>query len=123
MPDLIDKVGGLTRLPIFPLPLVLIPNELLPLHIFEDRYQRMLEDIKSKRNLFGVVLHEEGASAARMMSLGVHLRIIGRPGRIRAFDRFLQHARSKPGVWFATRLEIARAFAAHVPAPAEQAAR
>lgn len=58
MPDPIDKVGGLTRLPIFPLPLVLIPNELLPLHIFEDRYRRMLEDIKSERNLFGVVLHE-----------------------------------------------------------------
>jgi peptidoglycan/xylan/chitin deacetylase (PgdA/CDA1 family) len=69
------------------------------------------------------VLYDEGGSAARMMSLGVHLRIIGRPGRIRAFDRFLQHARSKPGVWFATRLEIARAFAAATPAPAEPAAR
>jgi peptidoglycan/xylan/chitin deacetylase (PgdA/CDA1 family) len=68
------------------------------------------------------VLHEEGAMAPRMMSLGVHLRIIGRPGRIRAFDRFVQHARSKPGVWFATRLQIARAFAAATPAPAEPAA-
>jgi len=69
------------------------------------------------------VLWEEGASAPRMMSLGVHLRIIGRPGRIRAFDRFIQHARSKAGVWFATRLQIARAFAAATPAPAEPAAR
>jgi peptidoglycan/xylan/chitin deacetylase (PgdA/CDA1 family) len=68
------------------------------------------------------VLHEEGAAAPRMMSLGVHLRIIGRPGRIRAFDRFIQHARSKRGVWFATRLQIARAFAAATPAPAEPAA-
>jgi allantoinase len=68
------------------------------------------------------VLHEEGATAPRMMSLGVHLRIIGRPGRIRAFDRFIQHARSKSGVWFATRLQIARAFAAATPAPAEPAA-
>ena len=68
------------------------------------------------------VLHEEGAAAPRMMSLGVHLRIIGRPGRIRAFDRFIQHARSKSGVWFATRLQIARAFAAATPAPAEPAA-
>jgi peptidoglycan/xylan/chitin deacetylase (PgdA/CDA1 family) len=63
------------------------------------------------------VLWEEGASAPRMMSLGLHLRIIGRPGRIRAFDRFVQHARSKPGVWFATRLQIARAFAAKNPSP------
>jgi allantoinase len=69
------------------------------------------------------VLYEEGAAAPRMMSLGVHLRIIGRPGRIRAFDRFIQHARSKPGTWFATRLQIARAFAAAVAAPAEPAAR
>jgi peptidoglycan/xylan/chitin deacetylase (PgdA/CDA1 family) len=67
------------------------------------------------------VLHEEGATAPRMMSLGLHLRIIGRPGRIRAFDRFLQHARSRPGVWFATRLQIARAFAAANHAPAETA--
>jgi peptidoglycan/xylan/chitin deacetylase (PgdA/CDA1 family) len=69
------------------------------------------------------VLWEEGAAAPRMMSLGVHLRIIGRPGRIRAFDRFIQHARSRAGVWFATRLQIARAFAASTPAPAEPAAR
>jgi peptidoglycan/xylan/chitin deacetylase (PgdA/CDA1 family) len=68
------------------------------------------------------VLREEGASSPRMMSLGVHLRIIGRPGRIRAFDRFLQHARSKPGVWIATREQIARSFAAKVPAPAPVAA-
>jgi peptidoglycan/xylan/chitin deacetylase (PgdA/CDA1 family) len=69
------------------------------------------------------VLLEEGGSAPRMMSLGVHLRIIGRPGRIGAFGKFLQHARSRPGVWFATRTEIARAFASHTPAPAEPAAR
>jgi len=66
------------------------------------------------------VLHEEGG---RMMSLGLHLRIIGRPGRIRAFDRFVQHARSRPGTWFATRLQIARAFAAATPAPVEPAVR
>lgn len=60
------------------------------------------------------VLHEEGG---KMMSLGVHLRIIGRPGRIRAFDRFLQHARSKPDVWIATRAEITEQFARHTPSP------
>lgn len=69
------------------------------------------------------VLYDEGASATRMMSLGVHLRIIGRPGRIGAFGKFLQHANSKPGVWMATRAEIARAFATTTPPPAEPAAR
>jgi peptidoglycan/xylan/chitin deacetylase (PgdA/CDA1 family) len=66
-------------------------------------------------------LWEEGASAPRMMSLGLHLRIIGRPGRIWAFERFLQHATSRRGVWLAQRAEIARAFAAAVPPPAEVA--
>ena len=62
-------------------------------------------------------LYEEGASAPRMMSLGVHLRIIGRPGRIGAFERFLQHATARPGVWIATRRAIAEHFASQVPPP------
>lgn len=53
-------------------------------------------------------LYEEGASAPRMMTVGLHLRIIGRPGRIGGLERFLAHAASRPGVWFARRDEIAR---------------
>ena len=49
-----EKVLGVKSLPIFPLPVVLLPNELLPLHIFEPRYRKMLEDIKLEKNLFGV---------------------------------------------------------------------
>ena len=64
------------------------------------------------------VLLAEGAAAPRMMSLGVHLRIIGRPGRIGALDRFVQHARSRERVWFATREQIARAWTAFQPPPA-----
>ena len=62
-------------------------------------------------------LYAEGADAPRMMSLGLHLRIIGRPGRIGALERLIAHVTARPGVWCATRLEIARAFAAAVPAP------
>jgi peptidoglycan/xylan/chitin deacetylase (PgdA/CDA1 family) len=62
-------------------------------------------------------LYEEGAHAPRMMSLGLHLRIIGRPGRIGALGKFVDYVKSKPDVWCATRLEIARHFAAQVPAP------
>jgi peptidoglycan/xylan/chitin deacetylase (PgdA/CDA1 family) len=70
------------------------------------------------------VLHAEGASGeARMMSLGVHLRIIGRPGRIRALEGFLQHVASRPGVWLATRRQIAEAFVAQVPPPGGRPAR
>lgn len=56
-------------------------------------------------------LRREGADAARMMSLGVHLRIIGRPGRIGYFERFLDHVLRHDDVWIATRLEIARHWA------------
>ncbi|HEY8563780.1 MAG TPA: LON peptidase substrate-binding domain-containing protein [Pyrinomonadaceae bacterium] len=54
MSEASDKVSGIRHLPLFPLNLVLLPNELLPLHIFEPRYRQMLKDIGLERNLFGV---------------------------------------------------------------------
>ena len=61
----------------------------------------------------------EGEHEVNMMSIGLHLRIIGRPGRIWALDRFLayaaERAREPRGVWIATREQIARHFAAQVP--------
>jgi hypothetical protein len=41
------------------------------------------------------------------MSIGLHLRMIGRPGRIAALDRIVAHMTSKGGAWFATRRQIA----------------
>lgn len=49
-----DKVEGIKEIPIFPLPLVLLPNEVLPLHIFEPRYRQMLEDAMEGRKIFGI---------------------------------------------------------------------
>lgn len=65
-------------------------------------------------------LHREGAKQPRMMSLGLHLRIIGRPGRIGALEKFLKYASQKPNVWFARRLDIAKHFAASVAAPSSR---
>lgn len=62
-------------------------------------------------------LYAEGANRPVLMSLGLHLRIIGRPGRIGALEKFIDHVRSHDGVWCAARVDIARAFAAAVPAP------
>ncbi|NBR16993.1 MAG: allantoinase [Gammaproteobacteria bacterium] len=55
----------------------------------------------------------ESESRPRMMSLGVHLRIIGRPGRIGALEKFLQHVRAqgKQQVWAARRRDIAEYYA------------
>ncbi len=58
MSELLEKVSGIKHLPIFPLPLVLLPNELLPLHIFEPRYQQMLKDVALEKNMFGVSYFE-----------------------------------------------------------------
>jgi allantoinase len=63
------------------------------------------------------VLYRERREGFRMMSLGVHLRIIGRPGRIGALQRFLDHALSHDDVWPVRRRDLASAFAAAVPAP------
>lgn len=59
-------------------------------------------------------LLKESVARPRMMSLGVHLRIIGRPGRIGALDQFLLHVSRTEGVWVATREQMARHYAAHV---------
>jgi allantoinase len=53
-------------------------------------------------------LYKEGERTPRMMTIGLHPRIIGRPGRIRALETILGHMRSKPNVWFAHRHAIAR---------------
>ena len=59
----------------------------------------------------------EGTDAPRMMSIGLHLRIMGRPGRIGGLEAFLAHAAAKPGVWFARRDEIAHAWRAGIGLP------
>lgn len=60
-------------------------------------------------------LYAEGEEGnPKMMSLGLHLRIIGRPGRIWALEEFFRHVRSKSDVWVTTRRAIAQHFAATV---------
>ena len=52
-------------------------------------------------------LYEEGQNTTRLMSIGLHPRMIGRPGRIAGLRRFLEYAKGFSDVWFATRKEIA----------------
>jgi allantoinase len=52
-------------------------------------------------------LWAEGERQPKMMSIGLHLRMIGRPGRIAALDGIVAHMKKKGGVWFATRRQIA----------------
>jgi OHCU decarboxylase len=61
-------------------------------------------------------LYAEGeAGAPKMMSIGLHCRLAGRPGRIMALKRFLEHAMGHDGVWFARRIEIAEHWVERFP--------
>jgi len=60
------------------------------------------------------VLYQEGSRTPRMMSVGLHCRLIGRPGRLASLERFLKYVRGKK-VWFARRIDIARHWLKHHP--------
>jgi allantoinase len=63
------------------------------------------------------VLLRESATAPKMMSVGLHSRITGRPGRISGLDRFLDHARSCEGVWLTTITRVAKTWEATFAPP------
>ncbi len=62
MSEALDKVRGVRELPLFPLPLVLFPGVPLPLHVFEERYRRLLADVRVSNNLFGLSYFEPNAA-------------------------------------------------------------
>jgi OHCU decarboxylase len=61
------------------------------------------------------LLYAEGETAPKMMSIGLHCRLVGRPGRAAALARFLDHVQGHDDVWVATRLDIARHWVRHHP--------
>jgi peptidoglycan/xylan/chitin deacetylase (PgdA/CDA1 family) len=61
-------------------------------------------------------LYAEGEAAPRMMSVGLHCRLAGRPGRASAVRKFLQHVSRHEDVWVARRIDIARHWRKHHPA-------
>lgn len=67
------------------------------------------------RDSFDTLYAEGAAGAAKMFSIGLHCRLIGRPGKLAGLKRFLDYARGHDGVWFATRGDIARHWAATHP--------
>ncbi|MDX1737207.1 MAG: allantoinase PuuE [Alphaproteobacteria bacterium] len=53
-------------------------------------------------------LYEEGEETPRMMSIGLHCRLVGRPGRFQALKRFVEYVSSHQDVWFCRRMDIAQ---------------
>jgi putative urate catabolism protein len=64
------------------------------------------------------ILYEEGARAPKMLSIGLHCRIIGRPARVGALVKFLEYVQGFPDIWVARRVDIARHWQAMHRPPA-----
>ena len=65
-------------------------------------------------------LYEEGvAGQPKMLSVGLHCRLAGRPGRVQALKRFIDYVQSHENVWFARRVDIAQHWQAVHPAPVD----
>jgi len=62
------------------------------------------------------VLYAEGAETPKMLSIGMHCRLLGRPGRFRALQLFLDHVQGHDRVWISRRVDIARHWITHHPA-------
>ncbi|NOZ32513.1 MAG: allantoinase PuuE [Alphaproteobacteria bacterium] len=63
------------------------------------------------RDTFDTLYAEGEAGAPKMMSVGLHCRLAGRPGRAAALEKFIDHVKSHKNVWLARRIDIARHWA------------
>ena len=72
------------------------------------------------RDAFDLLLRE-GATAPKMMSVGLHARVIGHPARAGGLERFLDHVARASGVWVCRRDAIAEHWRQHHPAAADPA--
>ena len=73
------------------------------------------------RDSFDVLYAEgdpQGLDRPKMMSIGMHCRLLGRPGRMRGLQKFLDHVQAHADVWVCRRIDIARHWMATHPCPA-----
>ncbi|MFT5111920.1 MAG: allantoinase [Parasphingorhabdus sp.] len=82
----------------------------------EGGYQIAEEFYSYLKNSFDV-LYQEGETTPRMMTVGLHARLLGRPGRIGALHRFLDYISGYNHVWVCRRGDLARHFARTFPDP------
>ena len=91
-------------------------------------YTLSTNDVKFGRGVFGTgddffaylrdafdVLYDEGAERPRMMSIGLHMRLSGHPGRAPGLIRFIEYIAAKDRVWICRREDVARHWIAQFP--------
>jgi allantoinase len=71
------------------------------------------------KDAFDLLFAEGAGGSPKMMSVGLHCRLAGRPGRAAALERFIAYLRSHEKVWIARRIDIARHWHQHFPLVAE----
>jgi peptidoglycan/xylan/chitin deacetylase (PgdA/CDA1 family) len=99
-------------------PIVILPYQLdtNDMKMWTDPAMTPVQWLDYAKRSFDQLYREGVEGHPKMMSLGLHLRIIGRPGRIWALEEFLRHVTSKPDVWIASRGQIAEHFRSLEPA-------
>jgi peptidoglycan/xylan/chitin deacetylase (PgdA/CDA1 family) len=90
-------------------------------HYFSNRFITSNDFFEYLKDSFDT-LYEEGGKSPKMMNVGVHVRISGRPGRTKALERFFDYVHGKEDVWVARRADIAKWWAEKHPAKAETSA-
>ncbi|MGI9435371.1 MAG: allantoinase PuuE [Geminicoccaceae bacterium] len=65
------------------------------------------------KDSFDALYAEGQAGVPKMLSIGLHCRLVGRPGRMQALRRFIDYAKGQADVWFARRIDIARHWIEH----------
>jgi peptidoglycan/xylan/chitin deacetylase (PgdA/CDA1 family) len=105
-------------------PLLIIPYtpDVNDFHFFSNRFANAAEFYQYLKDSFDVLLREAEENG-KLMNVGIHVRISGRPGRVKALDDFLGYIRGFEGVWIARRVDIARWWLEHFPPAAPRGAR
>jgi allantoinase len=76
-------------------------------HYFSNRFSNSEEFYQYLKDSFDL-MYDEGRKNPKMMNVGLHVRISGRPGRTVAVEKFLRYLKTKPKVWIARRVDIAK---------------
>ena len=99
-------------------PIVIVPYQIYnnDMKMWTDPAMTPDQWLAYARHNFDQLYREGTAGNPKLMSLGLHLRIIGRPGRIWALAEFFKHVRQHRDVWVTTRLAVAEHFAKACPA-------
>jgi len=96
--------------------LLLIPYtpDVNDFHYFSNRFSNSEEFFQYLKDSFDV-MYDEGLRNPKLMNVGLHVRISGRPGRTVAVDRFFKYVKAKRKVWIARRVDVAKWWLSKYP--------